>query len=45
MPKFITKRWVVENGEGHWEVSNGIYTISCDSNELEDTIEEMSEVA
>ncbi len=38
----IKKRWIVENGEGHWVVSNGSYSISCDNDELEETIEEMS---
>lgn len=37
----ITKRWVIENGEGHWEVTNGSITISCDDSELRETIDEL----
>ncbi len=37
----ITKKWVNENGEGHWEVSMGDYTIACDDGELTDAIEEL----
>lgn len=38
----ITKIWVVECGIGHWSVSNGINTISCDDSELNETIEELT---
>lgn len=37
----ITKKWVVEQGLGHWEVSNGKYSLSCDENELEETVQEL----
>ena len=36
-----TKKWVIENGEGHWEVTYGDRTISCDDGELSDTIREL----
>jgi hypothetical protein len=31
----VTKRYVVVNGVGHYEVSNGIHTISCDIPEVQ----------
>ena len=37
----IIKKWRNEHGEGHWEVSNGIRTVSCDDYELTETIEEL----
>lgn len=37
----ITKNWVVEQGIGHWEVSNGVRTYTCDDNELDETIAEL----
>ena len=40
----ISTKWIVENGIGHWEVSNGINTISCDYNELRETIEELKQM-
>ena len=39
--EMITKKWRIENGIGHWEVSNGNKTISCDDNELMETIREL----
>ena len=41
MDKPITKRWINEQGEGHWEVSCGKSTITCDDRELEETIAEL----
>ena len=37
----IQKTWVVENGEGHWLVKRGNVEISCDPDELEETVEEL----
>lgn len=37
----IEKKWVVENGIGHWLVSNGQTSISCDEWELDETIDEL----
>ena len=37
----ITRKWVIENGIGHWEVTNGQDPISCDDNELTETINEL----
>lgn len=37
----ITKKWIVANGIGHWEVSNGEDIVSCDENELNEIIREM----
>lgn len=39
--KGVTKRWVNENGIGHWVVSNGETTISCDDGELNEVIREL----
>lgn len=39
----IKKKYVVENGVGHWEISNGNETVTCDDNELSEMMEEMSE--
>ena len=39
--KEITQRWIVENGEGHWEISSGSVAISCDTNEIKETIDEL----
>ena len=38
----VQKKWVVENGEGHWEITVGDTTVSCDPNELYDTIAEIT---
>ena len=40
----FTKKWVVEQGIGHWEVSNGYHTITCDEGELDETIAELKEL-
>ena len=40
----VTKVWVNENGEGHWDVTVGILSASCDANELKETIEELAEL-
>ncbi len=37
----VQKKWVCENGEGHWEVSLESRTISCDPEELQETINEL----
>lgn len=37
----IEKKWVVEHGIGHWEVSDGLHTISCDEDELNAAISEL----
>lgn len=37
----VTKYWVNEHGEGHWVVSNGEITESCDDNELSETIKRL----
>lgn len=39
----IVKTWVVENGQGHWKVTNGSQTIHCDDGELNETIRELSD--
>ncbi len=41
MSKPFDTRWVNEHGEGHWEVSCGNVTVTCDDSELEDTIAEL----
>ncbi len=41
MNKKIIKKWVVEQGEGHWEIRFGNIIVCCDDNELEETIEEL----
>lgn len=40
----ITKKWVTEHGCGHWVVSNGTYTVSCDEGDLRETIEELEQM-
>lgn len=35
----IEKKWVMENGEGHWLVTYGDMQISCDPGELSEVIE------
>ena len=40
----IVKRWIVEHGIGHWVVSKGNISISCDESELNDTIRELEEM-
>lgn len=37
----IKKRWVMEHGEGHWVVTNGVRTLSCDDTELMEVIAEL----
>lgn len=37
----ITKKWVMECGIGHWVVSNGVQTLTCDDSELDDIILEL----
>lgn len=39
----ITKKYIVENGVGHYEVSNGISNIACDEGELSQVIRELEE--
>lgn len=39
----VTKKWVNEHGEGHWEVSDGVSTIACDDSELSDVIKNFKE--
>ena len=41
----ITKKWIMENGEGHWELTLGDYSMSCDANEVEETARELMEIA
>ena len=36
-----TRKWIIENGEGHWEVTYGQITIACDDAELSETIREL----
>ncbi len=38
----ITKTWIDEQGEGHWEVSCGDITVSCDDNELSEVLKELA---
>lgn len=38
----VTKEWVNEHGEGHWLVSNGIYSEYCDDSELSETMARLS---
>lgn len=37
----VEVRWRNEHGEGHWEVTDGICTVSCDDSELTETINEL----
>lgn len=40
----ITKQYVVENGIGHWIISNGYRTLTCDDGDVEvrETIAELT---
>lgn len=38
----VTKKWINEHGEGHWEVTNGIEFESCDDGELSENIRRLS---
>lgn len=40
----ITKQWIVESGVGHWLVSKGDVSLTCDDSELNDTIAELEEM-
>ena len=37
----MTKRWVIENGIGHWEITLNGKTVSCDDGELTAVIAEL----
>ena len=40
----ISKRWVIESGEGHWDIYiNGVLETSCDDGELTEVINELRE--
>ena len=39
----VTTRYVVEHGMGHYVVSNGITTISCDEGELHEIQKDLME--
>lgn len=39
----VTKKYIVENGVGHYEVSNGIRDITCDEGELSEVVRELEE--
>ena len=38
-------RWRNENGEGHYEVTDGSRVVSCDREELTETIRELLSIA
>ena len=38
----VNKEWINEHGEGHWLVTYGNVSVSCDDNELEEVIEELT---
>ena len=39
----VTWKWISTGSCGHYEVSNGISSVTCDPGELNETIEEMKE--
>ena len=42
----ITKKWVVNCGEGHWEIyRDGKFVAACDDNELNDVLLEINQMA
>ena len=43
MPQ-VTKRWVIEQGIGHYELSLGNITLSCDEGEFRETEKELEDI-
>ncbi len=39
----VTYRWINVHGEGHYEVTNGVNTVTCDCGELNETIAELEQ--
>ena len=37
----VSKKWIVENGEGHWELTYKGRQTSCDPGELREATEEL----
>ena len=37
----VSRKWIVENGEGHWELTYKGLTTSCDPGELREAAEEL----
>jgi len=38
----VTRKWIIENGIGHWEVMYKGMTVSCDDGELSEVIRELT---
>ena len=41
----VSKVWVVEHGEGHWAITLGDTTITCDPGEVNETVAELVALA